>query len=324
MPGNQAQTGPSCPHRFLGAGGGNDGKDRLIKLESLLRRLRPARAVTMGIRLQSYQRLVLALHLLRRLFPETFAGERRYRSSFSVLHQPPSGPEEEMEAMGQGLLGVSWWEVLTRIIYQVQSEELFDVNWPVLNDAFARWLADPDGNNGDHLAVYLHFLPVTLYGFTDKPEALFKYPPVELLHALLSDCEVRDVSVRTLEDAGLYDSLAEWTEADRESGWALLDTIDSDPGLWPEAVKSLPEIARWACHRTGNIVLDRHFDPNDSGTVWLRWGEHLETVKTATRRARSVMRAFHRLMDWYQAEPTRLGKLADFLIKGDDCNELNW
>ncbi|MCP4992896.1 MAG: hypothetical protein GY934_03785 [Gammaproteobacteria bacterium] len=325
MSGNQAQTGSSCAHRFLAAGDKNDADEvTLIKLESWLRRLRPARAEVIGVRLQSYQRLVLALNLLRRLFPETFASEQRYLSSFSVLHQPPTSKAEDMTAMGHGLLGVSWWEVLTRIIFQVQTEEWFEVNWPVLNDAFARWVADPAQNNGDHLAVYLHFLPIMLYGFTEKPEVLFEYPPAELLHALLSDCEVRQVSARTLEHAGLYHSFEDWTEADKEGVWALLDTIDSDPGLWPEAVRNLPEIARWACHKSGNIVLDRCFAPHDKGTVWLQWGDHLAAVKMATRRARPVMKAFHRLMDWYQAEPTRLSKLANFLIKGDDCNELNW
>ena len=194
MPGNQTQTLSSSPDRFLDTGEDrySAGVAKPIKLESLLRRLRPARAVTIGIRLQSYQRLVLALRLLRRLFPEIFESEQRYLNPFLVLHQPPCGQEEDMKAMGKGLLGVSWWEVLTRILFQVQTEEWFDVNWPVLNDAFARWMAEPDKNNGDHLAVYLHHLPIRLYGLTEKQVAPFDYPPLEQRHSLLSSVEIRN------------------------------------------------------------------------------------------------------------------------------------
>lgn len=326
MPGTQTQSLPPGTDRVLATMENRPGSDtaQLIKLERLLRRLRPARAVTIAVRLQSYQRLMLALRLLRRLFPRTFESEHRYLASFVVLHQPPCGQEDDMKAMGQGLLGVSWWEVLTRILFEVQAEEWFDVNWPVLNDAFARWIAEPDRNNGDHLAVYLHHLPIKLYGLAEKAETLFEYPPLELLHALLADCDIRHVSAKTLEDAELYDNLEDWTEADRESAWVLLDAIDSDPGLWPEAVRELPGLARWACHKSGNIILDRRFDPTDRNTVWLQWAEHLESVKLAVRRARPVLRSFQRLLAWYQADPTRLSKLADFLIQGDNCNDLNW
>ncbi len=298
---------------------------KFIKPESLLRRLRPGRTVAVGTRLQSYQRLVNALHLLQRLFPAVFGGEGRYHTPFRSLHRPPHSEQEaEMLAMADGLLGVSWWEVLTTVILQVQTEEWFDVNWAVLNDAFAQWVADPVANNGNHLAVYLHYLPIKLYGFTEQAE--FDYPPIELLHALLSDCGAGTISARTLEQADLYDNddLADWDEGDKENMWALLESIESDPGCWPEPVRVLPEIARYSCHLTKNIILDGHFDPYDAQNTWFKWDIHLDSIKVAYRRAKPVLQAFHRLMDWYQADPSRLSHLANFIIYGGNTDALDW
>jgi hypothetical protein len=182
---------------------------------------------------------------------------------------------------------------------------------------------DPEEEQGDHLAVFLHYLPVTLYGFTDG-ETLFEFPPMELLHALLANCEIHAVSSQLLIESEIYDNLEQWDEQNRTSAWQRLEQIEADPGRYPEPVRWLPELARWACHRTGNFMLDQQFDPYHNGP-WLTWRENdLLQVQTAWRRAKPVIEVFHRLMQWYEADSANLLKLADFLMQGGNCEQLDW
>jgi hypothetical protein len=163
---------------------------------------------------------------------------------------------------------------------------------------------------------------IKLYGFVD--EALFECPPMELLHALLAPAdEVNAVSVQLLEQAGIDEELDEiWLEADRQRAWALLYTIENNPGQYPEPARWLPELARWACRRTGNVILDRHFDPYRDGP-WFRWNE-LSEVQNTWQRAQPVIHALDRLRVWAEADPDNLAALARFLMRGGSTEPLNW
>jgi hypothetical protein len=88
-------------------------------------------------------------------------------------------------------------------------------------------------------------------------------------------------------------------------------------------VRWLPELARWACHRTGNFMLDRRFDPYDKGP-WLTWQGDLEEVKVAWRRARPIIEAFDRLMRWRLAGEANIAALAHFIMTGGSCDRLDW
>ena len=71
-------------------------------------------------------------------------------------------------------------------------------------------------------------------------------------------------------------------------------------------------------------MLDQVFDPYHDGP-WFTWRESdLLQIKTAWRRARPVIDVFHRLMHWYETDTSNLMKLADFLMNGGNCNELDW
>jgi hypothetical protein len=268
-----------------------------LKPWALLKRLRPIQLTALTRQLRSYERLTLGLKRLKQYFPEAF-------TDYTDLST------------------TGWWQVLAHLVNLVEQERWFEVNWPALNQAWAAWIQEPQ-EGGDQLAVYLHYLPVTLYGFTDG-ETIFHYPAIELMHALLSDCEVQTVSSQLQLESEIYDLLdTGWGDNDRQAAWSLLHQIEADPGRYPEPVRWLPELARWACHRTGNIMLDRPFDPHRDGP-WLTWVHDLEQVKHAWHRTQPLRRALERLVAWCELDSTHIAKLAHFLIEGDSIDELTW
>jgi len=269
-----------------------------LKPWAILKRLRPVKLETLGRFVSNYHRLNLALKLIEKHFPE----ELKVYDDVSKA---------------------SWWEVLAHLANLIERVEWFEVNWGALNEAWAWWM-ESDDEDGEHLAVFLEYIPVTLYGFTEG-ENIFEFPPMELLHALLAtQCEIKTVSAQLLIDAEIYDELDEvWGETERERAWALLREIEADPGRYPEPVRWLPELARWACHCTGNVILDRHFDPYQDGP-WFTWAADLEEVKQAWRRAQPVIQAFHRVMQWSEADSTNIAELANFIMQGGNIDAFDW
>ena len=79
---------------------------------------------------------------------------------------------------------------------------------------------------------------------------------------------------------------------ERARAWEILRGVEQNPGRYPEPVRWLPELARWACRRTGNPLLDRpsaaHWvEPYHDG-LWLSWESEpeVEQTRSAWRRAR--------------------------------------
>ena len=112
---------------------------------------------------------------------------------------------------------MGWWEVLAHLANLIEAEDWFPINWPILNEAWAYWMSDEE-EGGDHLATFLDYVPIVLYGFDHSGE-LLEYPPMELLHALLSECEVEAISASLLINSEIYDNLELWGEADRQAAW---------------------------------------------------------------------------------------------------------
>jgi hypothetical protein len=270
---------------------------------AIVKRLRPIRLVTINHYLGHYARLITALNLLERHFP--YAVE----NAAMVVKVDPKGET-----------GLGWWEVLAKVVNLAADRNWFAINWEALNEGWAWWVEQ--GDNGDHLAVFLTYIPVKLYGFVG--EALFECPPMELLHVLLAPAtEVNAVSIPLLEQARIDEELDEiWLEADRQRAWALLDTIENNPDQYPEAVRWLPELARWACRRTGNVILDRQFSPYRDGP-WFGWDE-LPEVQRAWQRAEPVIHALDWVQTWAEADPANLAALARFLMRGSSTEPLNW
>jgi hypothetical protein len=216
------------------------------------------------------------------------------------------------------LAGVGWWEILADLLNQIEQNDDFQVDWNRLNEAWAHWEADP-AENGDRFAAYLHYIPVTLYGFGGQN--ISGYPPLELMRALFSE-NVAPVTPDLLINIELYDGLEEWRVHCRDRAWERLDNIESDPGSYPEPVRWLPELVRWACSCTGNCILDQAFD-TQANRPWFTW-DNLSEIKIAWQRARPAIRQLERLMAWYEHDPGNLSLLADFLMGGGAFDELCW
>ena len=145
---------------------------------------------------------------------------------------------------------------------------------------------------------------------------------MELMRVLL-DSSAGAVSSELLIAAELYDALDDWTETDREAAWARLHQIEADPGRYPEPVRWLPELARYACGRTGNPILDCELDPGGQGP-WFSWAADLEQVRAAWRRAQPVLTQFRNLITWGEADSSRLTLLATSLMEGINYDQLEW
>lgn len=273
-------------------------RPRLAQLRpwALLERLRPVTLTSLAGQVANYQRTVTGLRLVQKYFPAALADYG-------------------------DLAGTGWYEVLAHLNNLVEEAGWWQVDWAALNEAWAWWMEEPE-ENGERLAGYLTCIPARHYGLS--PETLLSFPPLELLYVLL-DGSAGAVSSDLLIALELYDNLDDWSESDRTAAWDRLHRIEADPGRYPGPVRWLPELARWVCRRTGNHLLDRELDPYQDG-AWLSWEAEAEVEQTrsAWRRAGPVIEQFRRLMHWYEADPSRLTILANFIMEGINNDQLDW
>ncbi|MFN8456956.1 MAG: hypothetical protein U0401_20205 [Anaerolineae bacterium] len=64
-----------------------------------------------------------------------------------------------------------WYEILAYLLNQVEEQEWFEVDWNVLNMAWAWWMEgeeDNEGDQGNALAAFLIYIPVKRYGFSQS------------------------------------------------------------------------------------------------------------------------------------------------------------
>lgn len=273
---------------------------RFLKPGAGLARLRPLTVEWVSRRLQGSARLSTALQRLEQCFPGVAA-------QYADLKE------------------VAWYEILAQLANLIEAENWFEINWPLLNEAWAAWLAD-DSENGDHLATFLDYVPVVLYGFDHRGE-LFDYPPLELLHALLAECELAVISPAMLIYSDLYEAIDSWSHNDRQAAWSRLGRIEADPGRYPEPVRALPQLARWVCHRSGNLILDTAFDAYDPLCFsWIPWDDQAQVtaLRTAWPMAQRLIPKLNEIMEWYQDDPSTLVALADFLTEDTDDDALQF
>lgn len=284
------------------------------KLEQLrpwaaLQRLWPIRLTAVNAQLQNCRRAIAGLHLLETLFPQS------------------------LDEYGD-LAPMNWWDILVDLGQQVEAAGWFPIEWDILDEAWAAWLEHP-GGNGDYLATFLHDIPLKLYGFNREPAGiqLFQaepglfvefFPPMELLWGLLND-GAAEISSELFIAAELHNRLDRWDKAAREAAWERLHTIEVNPAAYPESVCWLPALARWACGRSGNPMLDwsysAYYGQSDSR---LSWATDLERAKTAWDEAKPLVEQFHKLMGWCQKSAGPLIFLADFIMEGKNAGQLDW
>lgn len=279
----------------------------ILRPWAFLRRLRPVKVSTLAGRLREWRRSIAGLDLLRQHFPDTLR-------AYDALTEP------------------KWWEILAHLLNGVEESDGFEVDWNLLNQAWAWWMeGDEEGeaDQGNALAAFLVYLPLKLYGFSQS-DLLHSTLPVQLLHALLSP-QVQAVGTSLLLALEIYDQHFEevWGAAERARAWEILGAVEQDPGRYPEPVRWLPELARWVGHTTHNPILDLAAGANhpDTPDAWppsrFTWANDLAEVQSAWRRARPVIYQLERLERWVEDDASRLSLLYTFFSEGT-YDQLDW
>lgn len=285
----------------------SSGQPSLLRPWAFLRRLRPVKVSTLAGRLREWRRSIAGLELLWQHFPDTLR-------AYDALTEP------------------KWWEILAHLLNQVEESDWFEVDWNLLNIAWAWWMesdVDSETDGGNALAAFLLYLPVKLYGFSQS-DLLHSTLPVELLHALLSP-QVQAVTSSLLLALEIYDQHFEevWGAAERARAWEILGAVEQNPGRYPEPVRWLPELARWVGHTTHNPILDLAAGTGhpDTADAWppsrFTWANDLAEVQSAWRRARPVIYQLERLERWVEDDASRLNLLYTFFSEGT-YDQLDW
>lgn len=269
-----------------------------LKLDKILKMLRPLRLDALCDVLTVEPRRLKALRLVHDFFPAEIP---------NVLHHG------------------DWWEITSHFLRQVD-EDWFEIDWTSLDAIFhwsqeERWAlpdyfqdprdVDPDPeevmDSVKWLAKTLDVVPVNCFGFWDDfgggGSDIDEYPPLEILRYLLvpASSYVTRTWTQFFAGCGIYNF--EWTGEDRAvtwewlqgEGWSTLYPV-GEPLCW------LPELARYACARTGNNILDRapHFllwELDD----WYRW-DNLDQLKADWEAAKVVRAKAKALTAWAESK----------------------
>ncbi len=271
---------------------------KMLKPWALLQRLRPAKIAAIVNMLDDCSYLCRALKLAKLHFP------LEYENYNDLL----AGD------------GIYWPDVLLNLIYLAKEGDYFEVDQLMVDGAWDTFLSEGDKSG---LVRFLNELPITLFGFSGQN--IFKYPPFELMRFLFLyvDENLGVVSPTLLNALALMpDRLLEqeWDDEDRLSAWKCLSlTIEAGPDHYPEPVRWLPQLVRWACGRTNNPILDLTWEPTEF--IW----DNLPEIRTAWQQAKPVIEQGNRLMKWYEQDKLQnLAYLAYFLMEATHCDYLNW
>ncbi len=271
---------------------------KMLKPWALLHRLRPAKIAAVVNVLDDCSYLCRALNLAKLHFPL------------------------EYENYNDLLAGdwIYWPDVLMDLIYLAREGDYFEVDQLMVDGAWDTFLSEGDKSG---LVRFLNELPITLFGFSGQN--LFNYPPFELMRFLCGDENLGAISSNLL-NALMPDRLQEqvWDDDDRLSAHRrLVYIIKTGPDHYPEPVRWLPQLVRWACGRTNNPILDRTWHPAEWANEFT-WN-NLPKIRTAWQQAKPVVAQGNRLMKWYEQDKLQnLAYLAYFLMEATHCDYLNW
>ncbi len=272
---------------------------KMLKPWALLHRLRPAKIAAVVNVLDDCHYLCRALKLVKLHFPL----EYKNYNDLSVIY---------------------WPDVLLNLIYLANEDDYFEVDQLMVDGAWDTFLSEGDKSGP---ARFLNELPITLFGFSGQN--IFKYPPFELMRFLFLyvDENLGVVSPTLLNALALMpDRLQEqeWDDDDRDFARRNMTyTIEAGPDHYPEPVRWLPQLVRWACGRSNNPILDRTWHPAEWANEFT-W-DNLPKIRTAWQQAKPVVAQRNRLMKWYEQDKLQnLAYLAYFLMEATHCDYLNW
>jgi hypothetical protein len=154
---------------------------------------------------------------------------------------------------------------------------------------------------------------------------------MELMYILLSEDEaIESISADLLITLEIYDQFDdEWTKAERQAAWARLRDVEENPDQYPELVRELPNLARWATHTTGNPLLD--WPPLEWVNNYLRQSQHFYRfswddvclVRMLWRQVQPIVGQLKHLAEWVEQDENRLTMLFNFFAEGD-YHQLEW
>lgn len=270
---------------------------RFLRLDEMLKMLRPIRLDAFCDVLTVEPRRLKALRLVYDFFPAEIP---------NVLHYS------------------NWWDVTSYFLRQVNAT-WFEIDWSSIDGIFQwsheeQWsllydLQDPLNDESEiegamdsskWLAKTLDVVPVNCLGFWDDfgggGSDIDEYPPLELLRYLLLPASPYPTKIWD-EFFAKYDIHDfEWTGEDRAVAWEWLQGAGWS-ALYPaEPLCWLPELACYACARTGNFILDRasHFllwELED----WYRW-DNLDQVIADWEAAQVILHKAKTLTEWAESK----------------------
>jgi hypothetical protein len=250
----------------------------LIKPARQLHRLRPVRLGVIANGLRNYERQARLLQLIGTHFPE----ELQYHRA-----------------------GEDWYGTLSDFLRCVSAADWFEVDWAhldylnetVMNDEYDRDNPDLGPNGLGEMADYITFIPVRFYNFTEEQwanDVAENFQSLCLIRGL-TNSDYMDISSLLIEYE-IYDNF------DQVDVWANIDAIT--PQTHPEPLCWLPDVARFCCRKTGNMLLDTAlagpFDDSEyehDGKEFL-WSTDIETVKLLYQEAAPVWERVEKFLKW--------------------------
>lgn len=256
---------------------------RLLKPASVMRRLRPLKLEAVLQGLLDWDYLRQAVQLAQLVAPQ------------------------ELEGIDHNGFP-AWWELMREIIGAVETEGWFDIDRSQLDADWQYMMEDPDSGR-HHFAQWLTCIPVELYGFSDYdddwPE---QYPPMALLAGLLGERDISQEHVLKLIEE--YDITTDFGEITCSQLRDRLNTADfsgyEPPLCW------LPDIARIACGRTGNTLLDLSSYMEEEPLGWT-WAEDLELAKQTYAAAAPLVERMREFLTWCDG-PDQMQEMVEALV----------
>jgi hypothetical protein len=191
--------------------------------------------------------------------------------------------------------GPEWpeWSDLLRSVLEEVDGQWFEIDWEILDADYQYAQEDPESGKSA-FAAWLTYIPLKTWGFSDYDESWPEaYPALALLRGLLGDGTFgEDFLVNLLEQ---YDITTDFTEVYSSQLWQRLDTADWSAYRSPLCY--LPDAARIACGRTGNVLLDSSNYMEEEPLGWT-WADDLELARQTYAAAAPAVAKLKEFLRW--------------------------
>ncbi len=207
-----------------------------------------------------------------------------------------------------------WLAILNQFLIYVEEAGWFEWDYDILNEFYEMAqndsppLEEVDGPDWwepaglAECAQPLDIIPVRTFGFTIDDWSwkgdIGRHPPLALLDGLLG--EGQWLFSEADLDFSIFDKLPPITSA--KDRWRRLNTLDttslSEPLCW------LPEMARYACGQTGNIIMDTPRTDINWMTDWYHWDNptDLAFIRQQWAETKVIRGRIQMFLEWCEGE----------------------